>query len=170
MNKTQNKQIPTKEVQEKSKIKSYKNDTKTTPYVDYVLQISPKSPHVRNLVWAFLVGGIICSIGQIIIDLFVANGVETKQASVYASCILVALAACATGLGIYDKLGRFAGAGSTVPITGFSNAVVAPAIEFKSEGLIYGVSAKMFTIAGPVIVNGIFSSAVIAIIYLILGV
>ena len=78
---------------------------------------------------------------------------------------------CLTGLaGIYDKLGRFVGAGSTVPITGFSNAVVAPAIEFKSEGLIYGVSAKMFTIAGPVIVNGIFSSAVIAIIYLILGV
>ena len=88
----------------------------------------------------------------------------------YTSCILVAVAACATGLGIYDKLGRFAGAGSTIPITEFSNAVVAPAIEFKSEGMIYGLAAKMFNVAGPVVVNGVFVSTIIALIYLIFGV
>ena len=88
----------------------------------------------------------------------------------FTSCILIALAACATGFGIYDKLGRFAGAGSTVPITGFSNAMVAPAIEFRSEGMIYGLGAKMFTVAGPVVVNGVVVSFFIAIIHLILGV
>ncbi len=168
--KTEASNLSVKEIQEKSKIKSYKNDVKKTPYMDYVFEQSPKSSHWKNMFWAFLIGGLICSIGQVIIDLFVQGGVETKQASMYTSCILVAVAACATGLGIYDKLGRFAGAGSTIPITGFSNAVVAPAIEFKSEGMIYGLAAKMFNVAGPVVVNGVFVSTIIALIYLIFGV
>ena len=160
----------TKEIIEQSKIKSYKNDIKKTPYMDYVFNVSPKSSHFKNLFWAYFIGGLICALGQIIIDLLVQNGIEDKVASVFASCILVALAACATGLGIYDKLGRFAGAGSTVPITGFSNAMVAPAIEFRSEGMIYGLGAKMFTVAGPVVVNGVVISCAIAIIHLLLGV
>ena len=164
------KNINTKEIVEQSKIKSYKNDVKKTPYMDYVFEVSPKSSHVKNMFWAYVIGGLICALGQVIIDLLVQNGVENKVASVFASCILVALAACATGIGIYDKLGRFAGAGSTVPITGFSNTMVAPAIEFRSEGMIYGLGAKMFTVAGPVVVNGVMISFVIAIFHLILGV
>lgn len=160
----------TKIVVEQSKIRSYKNDVKKTPYMDYVFNVSPKSSHFKNLFWAYFIGGLICALGQIIIDLLIQNGVEDKVASVFASCILIALAACATGLGIYDKLGRFAGAGSTVPITGFSNAMVAPAIEFRSEGMIYGLGAKMFTVSGPVVVNGVVISCAIAIIHLLLGV
>lgn len=160
----------TREMQQASKITSFDNQVKKTPYMDYVFEMSPRSSHLKNMFWAFVVGGLICALGQVIIDLFVQGGADEKQASIYASCILVALAACATGLGFYDKLGRFAGAGSTVPITGFSNAIVAPAIEFRSEGMIYGLAAKMFTVAGPVIVNGILSSTLIALIYLIFGV
>ncbi|MBE5749158.1 MAG: SpoVA/SpoVAEb family sporulation membrane protein, partial [Clostridiales bacterium] len=91
------KNINTKEIIEQSKIKSYKNDVKKTPYMDYVFNVSPKSSHFKNLFWAYFVGGLICSLGQIIIDLLVQNGIEDKVASVFASCILVALAACATG-------------------------------------------------------------------------
>lgn len=159
----------TKQIVEQSKISSYKNQTKKTPYMDYVFEVSPKSSHFKNMFWAYLIGGLICALGQVIIEIFVQNGVEDKVASTFASCILIAIAACATGLGIYDKLGRFAGAGSTVPITGFSNAMVAPAIEFRSEGMIYGLGAKMFTVAGPVVVNGVVISFFIAVIHLILG-
>ncbi len=160
----------TKQIVEQSKIKSFKNETKKTPYMDYVFEVSPKSSHFKNMFWAYLIGGIICAFGQVIIEIFVQYGIEDKVASTFASCILIALAACATGLGIYDKLGRFAGAGSTVPITGFSNAMVAPAIEFRSEGMIYGLGAKMFTVAGPVVVNGVVISFFIAVIHLISGV
>ena len=160
----------TKQIVEQSKISSYKNETKKTPYMDYVFEVSPKSSHFKNMFWAYLIGGLICAFGQVIIEIFVQNGVEDKVASTFASCILIAIAACTTGLGIYDKLGRFAGAGSTVPITGFSNAMVAPAIEFRSEGMIYGLGAKMFTVAGPVVVNGVVISFFIAVIHLILGV
>lgn len=168
--KQENQNVSTKEIRSKSQIRSYKNDVKKTPYMDYVFLQSPKSSHAKNMFWAFVIGGLICAVGQVIIELFVQGGVEVKQAGVYTSCILVAAAACATGLGIYDNLGRFAGAGSTIPITGFSNAVVAPAIEFKSEGMIYGLAAKMFTVAGPVIVNGVIISTLVALVYLILGV
>ena len=160
----------TKQIVEQSKISSYKNQTKKTPYMDYVFEVSPKSSHFKNMFWAYFIGGLICALGQVIIEIFVQNGVEDKVASTFASCILIAIAACATGLGIYDKLGRFAGAGSTVPITGFSNAMVAPAIEFRSEGMIYGLGAKMFTVAGPVVVNGVVISFFIAVIHLIIGV
>jgi len=160
----------TKGIQQNSRIESYKNNKKKTPYMDYVFEISPKSSHFKNLFWAFLIGGTICSIGQVFIEIFIQNNVDEKLASIFSSCIMIALAACATGLGIYDKLGRFAGAGSTIPITGFSNAVVAPAIEFKTEGMIYGLGAKMFTIAGPVVVNGVMISFLIAILHLVFGV
>ena len=160
----------TKQIVEQSKISSYKNQTKKTPYMDYVFEVSPKSSPFKNMFWAYLIGGLICALGQVIIEIFVQYGVEDKVASTFASCILIAIAACATGLGIYDKLGRFAGAGSTVPITGFSNAMVAPAIEFRSEGMIYGLGAKMFTVAGPVVVNGVVISFFIAVIHFILGV
>ena len=113
----------------------------------------PKSSHWKNMFWAFVVGGTICTIGQALIE-FYKIWFELQDASVLASATLVFIAALLTGFGVYDNIGRFAGAGSTIPITGFSNAVVSPALEFRAEGYIYGVGAKMFQIAGPVIVNG----------------
>ncbi|MCM1043470.1 MAG: stage V sporulation protein AC [Corallococcus sp.] len=139
-------------------------------YKSYVFDKSPKSSHTKNMFWAFVIGGVICVIGQAFIELYTAIGVEKEKASVFASATLVLLAAILTGLGVYDSIGRFAGAGSTVPITGFSNAIVSPAMEFRSEGYIYGVGAKMFLVAGPVIVNGVFFAVMIALITLILGV
>ncbi|MEG1706430.1 MAG: stage V sporulation protein AC, partial [Clostridia bacterium] len=139
-------------------------------YKEYVFQKSPKSSHLKNMFWAFMIGGLICVIGQLFIEFFIAIGIDPKDSSVMASACLIALAALLTGLGVYDNIGRFAGAGSTIPITGFSNAIVSPALEFRSEGYIYGVGAKMFQIAGPVIVNGVSSAIVIALILLVLGV
>ncbi len=129
----------------------------------------PKSSHWKNMLWAFIIGGTICSIGQGFIE-FYKMWFKAEDASGLASATLVFLAAVATGFGVYDKIGRFAGAGSTIPITGFSNAVVSPALEFKTEGYIYGVGAKMFLIAGPVIVNGVTISVIVALLSLILGV
>ncbi len=136
-------------------------------YKEYVFNRSPKSSHFKNMFWAFLVGGLICVIGQGLIELYKLAGLPQDEASVLASSTLVALAALCTGLGIYDMLGRFAGAGSTIPITGFSNAVVAPALEFRCEGMIYGLGAKMFLVAGPVIVNGVAASVVISLLTLL---
>ena len=138
-------------------------------YKEYVFVKSPKSSHWKNMMWAFLIGGAICVLGQCFIELYVWLGIVREEASVLASATLVALAAIFTGIGIYDKLGRFAGAGSTIPITGFSNAVVAPALEFRCEGMIYGLGAKMCLVAGPVVVNGVAVSIVIALITLIVG-
>ncbi len=136
-------------------------------YKEYVYNKSPKSSHFKNMFWAFLIGGLICVIGQALIELFVYLNMPKDEASVLASSVLVALAAIFTGFGIYDLLGRFAGAGSTVPITGFSNAIVAPALEFRCEGMIYGLGAKMFLVAGPVIVNGVAISVLIALLTLL---
>ena len=138
-------------------------------YKSYVFDKMPKSSHWKNMFWAFVVGGAICTIGQGLIE-FYKIWIEVEDASSLASATLVFLAAVATGFGVYDKIGRFAGAGSTIPITGFSNAVVSPALEFKTEGYIYGVGAKMFLIAGPVIVNGVTISVIVACILLVLGV
>lgn len=138
-------------------------------YKQYVYEMSPKSSHFKNLFWAFTVGGAICCVGQAFIELYTYVGVEKQLASPLASATLVLITALLTGFGVYDKLGRFAGAGSTIPITGFSNAVVSPALEFRSEGYIYGLGAKMFLIAGPVIVNGVFFSTIIAFITMIFG-
>lgn len=149
--------------------KTVKNETITKEnYKQYVFEKMPKSSHWKNMFWAFLVGGLICVIGQAFIE-FYKIWFGKEDASVLASGTLVLLAALLTGFGVYDNIGRFAGAGSTIPITGFSNAVVSPALEFRAEGYIYGVGAKMFQVAGPVIVNGVTISVIVAVLTLILG-
>ncbi len=137
-------------------------------YKSYVFEKMPKSSHWKNMIWAFIIGGVICTIGQAFIELY-KLWFSVEDASVLASGTMVLIAAIFTGLGIYDNIGRFAGAGSTIPITGFSNAVVSPALEFRSEGYIYGVGAKMFLVAGPVIVNGVTISVIIALLTLLFG-
>ena len=134
-------------------------------YGKLVGKLSPKSPSKNNCLNAFLVGGFICLLGQIATNSYLALGLEQKDASTAASVTLVALSALLTGLSLYDNIAKFAGAGTLVPITGFANAIAAPAVEFKTEGFILGVGAKMFTIAGPVIVYGVSASVVYGVIY-----
>ena len=138
-------------------------DTKQE-YLDYVDQKSPNSPILKNCFNAFWVGGLICSIGQIIFDFCKYKGLDTTSSSTIVSIILIGIAAFLTGLNIFNKIGKFAGAGSLVPITGFANAIVSPAIEYKSEGYVMGVGGKMFTVAGPVLVFGISTSVIVGII------
>ena len=133
-------------------------------YSDYVDKKSPNSPILKNCFNAFWVGGLICSIGQIIFDFCKYKGLETTQCNTVVSIILIAIAVFLTSLNIFNKIGKFAGAGSLVPITGFANSIVSPAIEYKSEGYIMGVGAKMFTVAGPVLVYGISASVIVGII------
>ncbi len=137
-------------------------------YAEYVKSKSPDSPTWTNLIKAFFVGGLICCAGQAIIDVYGALGLSKEDAATATSVTLVFLGAFLTGIGIYDKMAKFAGAGTLVPITGFANAVVSPAMEFKTEGYVLGMSAKMFVIAGPVIVFGISASVVYGIILLII--
>ena len=134
-------------------------------YGKLVKDISPKSPIVKNCIWAFLVGGTICCIGQVLKNGYLALGLDEENAGTAVSITLVFLSALLTGLSVYDDIAKRAGAGTLVPITGFANAVVAPAVEFKTEGFILGVGAKMFTIAGPVIVYGVSASVVYGLIY-----
>ena len=136
-------------------------------YRDYVNRKAPNSNLLRNLLRAFLVGGLICSIGQLILNGYAAAGLEQPQAASATSISLIFLGALLTGLKLYDQIAKFAGAGTLVPITGFANSVVAPALEFKSEGFITGTAAKMFIISGPVIVYGTVASVVYGVIYLI---
>lgn len=137
-------------------------------YLNYVKSISPKTNEARSLFRAFLVGGLICCIGQTIKILYsLLLGLSGDQLSAYVSMTLIFLGAFLTGLGVYDRIGKFAGGGSIVPITGFANSVVSPAIEFKTEGYIYGTAAKMFVVAGPIIVFGIASSVLVGILYFI---
>ena len=123
-------------------------------YQQYVKKMSPPSPVVKDMALAFLVGGSICVVGQLIQNGWRAAGLGQEDAGTATSCTLVALSALLTALNLYSKLARFGGAGTLVPITGFANAVVSPAIEFRCEGLVTGAGAKMFIIAGPVIVYG----------------
>ena len=134
-------------------------------YGKLVKDMSPKSPMGKNCLKAFVVGGLICTLGQALINLYSYWGLEQEQASTVASMTLVALSALLTGLSLYDNLAKHAGAGTLVPITGFANAVSSAAVEFKTEGFILGVGAKMFTIAGPVIVYGVSASVVYGVIY-----
>ena len=134
-------------------------------YAKLVKNMSPKSPSGKNCLLAFLVGGAICTLGQLILDGYMALGLDQKTAGMAVSMTLVALSSLFTGLSLYDNLAKHAGAGTLVPITGFANAVTAPAVEFKTEGMILGTAAKMFTIAGPVILYGIFSCWVLGILY-----
>ena len=130
-------------------------------YRALVKERAPKSKTALQCVKAFAVGGLICTLGQALHDLYaIALHLPKDAADTWTSITLIGLAALLTGLGIYDRIGSFAGAGSVVPITGFANSVVAPAMEFKSEGLILGTGAKLFTIAGPVLVYGIGASIV----------
>jgi len=138
---------------------------KEREYGKLVKQMSPKSPIKRDCIFAFLIGGAICTIGQMILNGYMALDMEKTDASTATSMTLVALSALLTGLSLYDNIAKYAGAGTLVPITGFANAVAAPAVEFKTEGFVLGVGAKMFTIAGPVIVYGTVASVVYGIIY-----
>lgn len=130
-------------------------------------QAEPKPPLAVHCAKAFIVGGGICVVGQIIKDIMMYFGVAEPDAANFLSIIMVFIGAFLTGIGVYDKIGEFSGAGSLVPITGFANSIVSPAIEFKSEGFILGLGAKMFTIAGPVLVYGIGSSVIVGLIYYI---
>lgn len=132
-------------------------------------RLAPPSPIVRDTALAFLVGGLICVLGQAIQNGWIASGLPLEDAGAATSCTLVALSALLTGLNLYNKLARFGGAGTLVPITGFANAVASPALDFKSEGFITGMAAKMFQVAGPVIVFGTLASAVYGVVLLLLG-
>ena len=146
--------------------KSFNNDN----YINYVKNISPKTNEKRTLFRAFLIGGIICCIGQgirMLLERFL--GLKGDELASYVSLIMIFLGAFLTGLGVYDRIGKFAGGGSIVPITGFANSIASPAIEFKSEGMVLGLAVKMFTVAGPVLVYGITSGFVAGIIYYVLS-
>lgn len=136
-----------------------------TEYQQMAETVSPKSKVLRNCVMAFLVGGAICALGQALTTLFLSFDLPEKTAKAFVSISLIALSAIMTGLKVYDKIAKHAGAGTLVPITGFANAVVSPAIEFRVEGLVTGVGAKMFVIAGPVIVWGMMASVIWGVIY-----
>lgn len=146
------------------------NDKRAQAYQRLVARLSPKSDMAQGIFRAYWVGGVICALGQTINDLF-AYGLKwgAQSASTATSICLIFIASLLTGLGVYDKIGKYAGAGSIVPITGFANSVVSPAMEFRREGLVMGVGAKMFTLAGPVLVYGIGSSVLVGLIVLLLG-
>ena len=139
---------------------------------DYERLVNAKakpSPMGKNLLWAFLVGGTICTLGQGLLNLYGSWGLDKDQAATAVSVTLIFLAALFTGLGWFDKLAKHAGAGTLVPITGFANAVVSPALEFRSEGLVMGVGAKLFVIAGPVLVYGISASVLYGLLLVLFG-
>ncbi len=136
-------------------------------YQQYVKQKSPKSPIFKDTALAFLVGGAICALGQLIQNGYMSLGMERVDAGTATSVTLVFLSALLTGLNLYNSLARYAGAGTLVPITGFANSVVSPAIDFKSEGFVTGMAAKMFTVAGPVIVFGTLASAVYGVVLML---
>lgn len=141
-------------------------DMNKSQYKKYAEAKGKKSPLAKNMALAFLCGGAICVLGQIFLKIYINMGIEKKDAMTFVSITLVFLSAFATSLGLYDKFAKYAGAGSLVPITGFANAVVSPAMEFKDEGYVLGVAANIFKIAGPVITYGIFASFILGIVYL----
>lgn len=143
-------------------------DTKKD-YQNYVDQKSPNSPIFKNCLNSFWVGGLICVIGQFIWEACKQNGLETEACTTIVSIMLVFITAFLTSINVFNRLGKFAGAGTLVPITGFANSIVSPAMEYKSEGYVMGVGAKMFTVAGPVLVYGISASIVVGIVYAIFG-
>ena len=139
-------------------------DMTNQEYGRYVSQKAKPSPLWKNLLWAFVTGGLICTGGQALLNLFRGCGLNENAAGTAVSVTIIFLAALFTGLGLFDKLAKHAGAGTLVPITGFANAVVSPALEFKCEGLVMGVGAKMFVIAGPVLAYGISASVLYGVI------
>lgn len=143
-------------------------DNYNANYLNYVNAQSPPTKHFKNCAAAFGVGGLICCIGQFLRYMLEFVGLSGDMLAGTVSAILIFFGCLLTGLGVYDRIGRYAGAGSIVPITGFANSVASPAIEFKTEGWIYGMAAKMFTVAGAIIVFGVFSGAVVGLVYSLL--
>lgn len=136
-------------------------------YQSMVEEKAPGSKIVRNIFAAFFTGGVICSVGQIVILIFESFGADKETVASVTSIIMIFLGAFLTGINIYDEIGKFGGAGASIPITGFSNSIVSPAMEYKKEGYVMGVGAKMFLIAGPVLVYGIFASVIAGLVYFI---
>lgn len=146
------------------------NIMNSASYLKYVAKITPKSNEKRSLLNAFLVGGFICSIGQFIRYMFMLFGDLTgDELAMATSMVLIFIGVLLTGFGVYDTIGKHAGGGSIVPITGFANSVASPAMEFAREGLIYGMASKMFVVAGPIIVYGVTGSVIVGLIYYIFG-
>lgn len=139
-------------------------------YQEYVNQKSPNSPILKNCFNSFWVGGLICLIGQFIMEICKYNRLDKTASGTIVSISLIFLSAFLTSLNIFNKIGKFAGAGTLVPITGFANSIVSPAMEYKSEGYVMGVGAKMFTVAGPVLVYGISTSVIVGFLYLLFNV
>jgi len=139
-------------------------------YQDYVKKVTPTKSLCMNMIRAFIIGGLICCLGQFFLNLYTSQGMNQEDAGMWTTITLIAISVILTGFGIYSKLGEFAGAGSLVPITGFANSVAASAIEFKKEGQVFGIGCKIFTIAGPVILYGIFASWILGLGYWILKV
>ena len=138
-------------------------------YGEYVNQFDPPTQHFKNCFRAFMVGGLICCIGQFLRIIYEeVFGLYGDELAGWVSVTLIFFGTLLTGLGVYDRIGRYAGAGSIVPITGFANSVASPAMEFKTEGLIYGMAAKMFIVAGPIIVYGVLAGAIVGLLYLFL--
>ena len=134
-------------------------------YNKYVEEKTPKPDLLRDMLYAFFVGGVICTIGQIFTNFYLSRGLEEETAAAFTTLSLVLLAVVLTGFNLYQKITKVGGAGSLVPITGFANSVTAPAIEFQKEGQVFGIGCKIFTIAGPVILFGIFSSWILGLLY-----
>ena len=134
-------------------------------YDAMVKKASPNSPILSNCIKAFVSGGLICVLGQALLMLYTKKGISETDAALWVSITLIGISAVLTAFGLYEKLGKFCGAGTIVPITGFANSVVSPAIAFKKEGMVFGMAAKMFIVAGPVIVYGTLTSMAVGLIY-----
>ncbi len=157
-----------KEKQIKDVVTAGSQEERNQKYNEYVEAVTPKHNCLKNMMNAFLSGGAICMLGQACIQFYQYMGFDQDTAVLYQVLTLVFLSVLLTGLNVYPKLAKFAGAGSVVPITGFANSVAAPAIEFQKEGQVFGIGCKIFTIAGPVILYGIFSSWVLGLAYYVL--
>lgn len=149
-------------------LKEQDTQKRNEKYNQYVKEVTPTFSVFKNCIKAFITGGIICTIGQFFLNYYMSLKPEEELAKSYNTITLVFLSILLTSLGIYQKLAKFGGAGTLVPITGFANSVVAPAVEYKKEGQVYGIGSKIFTIAGPVILYGVFTSWVLGLIYYIL--
>lgn len=149
-------------------VREQDKQTRNENYNQYVKQVTPTFSVGKNMLKAFIIGGIICTIGQAFTNYYMSLGADKELAKSYNTVTLVFLSILLTGLGIYQKLAKFGGAGTLVPITGFANSVAAPAVEYKKEGQVFGIGCKIFTIAGPVILYGIFSTWVLGLIYYLL--
>lgn len=152
----------------KEVIKEDAPEKRDQKYNEYVKENTPKKSWFINLCKAYIIGGLICTFGQLLTNLYQMSGMDKESSSLYTTLSLIFLSVLFTGLNLYQKLANFAGAGTLVPITGFANSVAAPAIEFQKEGQVFGIGCKIFTIAGPVILYGIFTSWALGLIYWVL--